>query len=241
MGKRVRILGVPIDQVTMDSAIKTVVVLTETHGCSMVFTPNPEIVMMAREDHGLLGAMEKADLIVPDGIGLIYASKLKSRGLKERVPGIELAQGLLIHCNEYKKSIYLLGGKPGVAQQAGEELMKKYPELKIVGVRDGYFKETEDKELIEEINQSKAEILFVALGAPKQEKWIEKYQQDLNVKVAMGVGGSIDVWAGIVKRAPVFYQKVGLEWFYRLIKEPSRYKRMLILPKFLLDFILKDK
>lgn len=146
---------------------------------------------------------------------------------------------ILKYCNSTKKSIYLFGGKPDVAKEACENIEIEYPNIKIAGFSDGYYKDKDEElKIIDKINEVKPDILFVALGAPKQEKWIYEYRKILNTKVAMGVGGSVDVWAGKVKRAPEVFSKLGLEWLYRLIKEPSRIGRMMSLPKFLFKILL---
>jgi N-acetylglucosaminyldiphosphoundecaprenol N-acetyl-beta-D-mannosaminyltransferase len=159
----------------------------------------------------------------------------------ERVTGVDLMFRILDYCHQQGKSIFIFGGKPGVADEAGRNINRKFPNIKIVGSRDGYFKTEEEKGIVDQINGSGPDVLFVALGAPKQEKWIDQYKDQLNVRIAMGVGGSVDIWAGTAKRAPEIYQKLGLEWFYRLIKEPWRYKRMLVLPKFMLQVLFSKK
>lgn len=241
MRNTVRILNIPIDIVTLESALAKVVDLMEQPGCSMIATPNAEIVMTASEDADLKNILAESALCVPDGIGLIYASKIHGLGLTERVTGVDLMKRILEYCHQHNKSIYLLGGKPGVPQAACHHIKETFSGIDIKGYRDGYFKKEDEAGLIEEINELAPDVLFVALGAPKQEKWIHTYKQELKVKIAMGVGGSIDIWAGTVKRAPVFYQRMGLEWFYRLMKEPWRYKRMLALPKFMLKVLFSKK
>lgn len=231
------IMNVPIDKGNLEDATQRIKKLLEEEGCSQVVTPNTEIIMSAQEDKELMNIIKEAQLVIPDGIGLIYASKIKNKGLTERVTGVDLMSEILEVCNKNNKSIYLFGGKPNVAKIASENILKKFPNIKIAGIQDGYYKPEEEADIIEKINLSQADILFTALGAPKQEKVIYKYKKQLKVKLAAGVGGSIDIWAGTVKRAPKIYQNLGLEWFYRLIKEPWRYKRMLVLPKFMIKVI----
>lgn len=241
MRKQVRIMGVPIDQVTLEDACNVFQGFIEGNDCRIIVTPNTEIVMEAQKDASLLTVIEDADLVIPDGIGLIYASKIQKTGLTERVTGVDLMLKILNYCNQHQKRIFLFGGKPGVAAMAGENICNRFSNIKVVGVRDGYFKAEEEPEILEEINASGADILFVALGAPKQEKWMHEYRNAIKTKVAMGVGGGIDIWAGTAKRAPEIYQKLGLEWFYRLMKEPWRYKRMMALPKFMIKVLLSEK
>ncbi|KXG74446.1 WecB/TagA/CpsF family glycosyltransferase [Thermotalea metallivorans] len=241
MRQQVKIMHVPIDQVTLETAFYAFQRFMDGTSCRMIVTPNTEIVMEAQKDPDLLEIMKEADLVIPDGIGLIYASKIQGTGLRERVTGVDLMYRILEYCHENHKKIYLLGGKPGVAALAGQNIRNKFPHIAVAGTQDGYFQREEEGRIVEEINRSGAEILFVALGAPKQEKWIHRHKTLLQVKVAMGVGGSIDIWAGTAKRAPVIYQKLGLEWFYRLMKEPWRYKRMMALPKFMVKVLLGKK
>ncbi|QEK11454.1 WecB/TagA/CpsF family glycosyltransferase [Crassaminicella thermophila] len=241
MRETANILGVPIDIVTNESAFEKFKSLLRGEKCSVIVTPNSEIVMAASKDERLKGILKESDLCIPDGIGLIYASKIHNLGLTERVTGVDFMYKILSYCNDNDKSIYILGGKVGVAEKACKNIKNKFPNIKIKGFRDGYFKEAEERKIIEKINELKPDVLFVGLGAPKQEIWMNKYKEKLNVKVAMGIGGSIDIWAGTAKRAPEIFQKLGLEWFYRLLKEPWRYKRMMALPKFMLKVIFRNK
>ncbi len=234
----VKILGVKIHKVTMNEAFNVILHLLGKGSCQMVFTPNTEIVMKAQDDKELKTILANGDLVVPDGIGLVYASDMHGLGLVERVPGVELMDKMLKFCNTTKKSIFLFGGKPNVAQKAAENILKEYPNIQIKGVHDGYFEKDEELKIIDKINEVKPDILFVGLGAPKQEKWIYNHRKILNVKVAMGIGGSIDIWAGTAKRAPKWFCNMGLEWLYRLIRYPTRIVRMVALPKFLIKVMI---
>ncbi|SKC50713.1 WecB/TagA/CpsF family glycosyltransferase [Maledivibacter halophilus] len=237
MRKTTKIYGSPIDIVTMESAVERFKQLLDRSSFSFVCTPNTEIVMMAKEDEELTEVLKLSDMNIPDGIGLIIASKIHRLGLVERVTGIDLMGEILKFCNYSRKSIYIFGGKPGVAKRAVHNILEKYPGIEVKGYRNGYFKKDEEKNIIENINKLSPDILFVALGAPKQEKWIYKHRKELKAKIAMGVGGCIDIWAGTAKRAPKIFRILGLEWFYRLIKEPSRFKRMMVLPKFMIKVL----
>ena len=228
---RTEVLNVGFDNITMDEAVAMGEKLLETEGASYIVTPNPEIVWACREDAKLKETIEKADLVLPDGIGIVYGARILGRPLKEKIPGIDFISGLFQRMAESGKTVFLLGAKPGIAQRAGAELTAKYPGLTVCGVHDGYFKE--DGPVIEEINQAAPDLLLVCLGAPKQEYWMAANRDKLQVKLMAGLGGSLDVFAGEVKRAPVFFQKLGLEWFHRLLKEPWRIKRMTKLPMFL--------
>ncbi len=234
MRQLLTILGVNIDIVTLDEAEEKVWSFLKDDKKHMVFTPNSEMIMIARQDQVLRNVLNSGELITADGIGVVYASRIQGKPLKERVAGFDLAKGIVAKLPQQKYSLYLLGGAPGIAETAKSNLETKYPGIHIVGTHDGYFDEDEEKQLINEINELKPDILFVCLGMSKQEKWIYNHRDKLDVKVSIGVGGSLDVFAGKVKRAPDFYCKYGLEWLYRLVKEPWRYKRMMALPKFAL-------
>ncbi len=238
---RVKILGVPVDMVDKDQAMSAFCDSFAQEGLTMVVTPNSEIVQNASRDDELKALIESADLIIPDGIGLVYASKIIGCPLKERVTGIDFLESIIGYLDANGKSVYFFGSKPGVADAAAENIRKKYPGLIIAGTHHGYFKQEEEPRIVEEINASGADFLCVALGAPKQERFISDYRQTLNVKGAIGVGGSLDVWSGNLKRAPEFYRKHGLEWLYRLIQEPGRYKRMLALPVFMMRVVLSRR
>ena len=168
-----------------------------------------------------------------DGIGVVYSAKILGRPLKGRAPGVDFAQGLMTRMAHTGQALFLLGAKPGVAEAAAENLRKAYPGLNICGTHDGYFKE--DGPVIDAIRAAKADVVFVCLGAPKQEFWMTENGPKTGAKLAVGLGGCLDVFAGNVQRAPEVWQKAGLEWLYRLIKEPSRIGRMAKLPLVLVD------
>ncbi len=235
---RIDILGVGFDNITMDQAVAEGVRLMDTEGAHYVVTPNPEIVEVCREDREALKAVNGADLVIPDGVGIIYGARMLGTPLKERLPGIELAQRLMGQMAENGKSLYLLGAKPGVAEEAGRRLTGRYPGLRIAGTHDGYFQE--DGPVTEAIRASGADVVFVCLGAPKQEKWMARNGQATGARLLIGLGGCLDVFSGQVQRAPEIYQKLGLEWLHRLIKNPSRAGRMLKLPLFLIH-VLEEK
>ncbi len=239
MRKQESILGVKFDIVNEDEALEKLInFLEEDSSLKKVYTPNPEIVMLAQDDKELFRILSEADLVLADGIGVILASKIKGLELKDRVTGVDTMDKLLKYCGQKGKSIFIFGSKPGIAEIACKNIEKKYEGIKIAGYHHGYFSENDEDEIINKINEVNPDVLFVCLGAPKQEKWIDKNKDRLNCSLAMGVGGSVDVYAGVAKRAPVAFQKLGLEWFYRLLKEPWRFKRMLVLPKFLIKFIV---
>lgn len=240
MRKTVEILGVYIDKITMAEAVEKATNLLHEDGVSAIYTPNPEIIMAAREDEEFRAILNSADICTPDGIGVVYGSRMLKNPVPERVPGFDLTCHLLEKISKTGEGVFLFGAKPGVAEIAKKNLEKKYPGLVVSGLHNGYFKEEDEADIVKEINSSGAKLLLVCLGAPKQEKWIHKHRDELNVNLCMGVGGSLDVFAGTAKRAPKIFIKLNLEWFYRLCKQPSRIGRMMMLPKFILT-VAKEK
>lgn len=240
MSKKTHVLGVPFDAVTMEQAVAKAKKMLTEEGPHFICTPNPEIVMEAQKDKDLMHILQEADMVVPDGIGVVWASKYSEIRLTERVAGYDLTQNLMAELAATEATFYFFGGAPGVASTAARRMMKKYPGLQVVGVHNGYFDEKEEKKIIRDIKTKSPSILLVGLGAPKQEKWIYENMRLVGAKIAIGVGGSFDVMAGNVKRAPKIFRKLGLEWFHRLITQPTRWKRMLRLPKFALT-VLKTK
>lgn len=238
---KVNILGVKVDMVDIDGAASRIMGFFNEDRLHTVFTPNSEIIMAAYRDPEFCGMLNSADLLTADGIGVVYASKILKKPINERAAGYDIARKVLEKINYTDHSLFLFGGKPGVAEEAAANLKKEYRELNIAGMRNGYFKPEDEAEIVKEINDSGADIVFVCLGAPKQEKWINAHKDELRARVAMGVGGSLDVFAGRVERAPDFWCRIGLEWFYRLVKEPWRAGRMMDLPKFAATVLLKGK
>lgn len=238
---RVNILGVNVDMVTISEATDKILDFLCEDKLHCVYTPNSEIIMEAYRNQDFNEILNAADLLTADGIGVVYAAKYLKKPIKERAAGYDVAKLLLQKISYTNHKLFLFGGKPGVGDLAKKNMQKDYPGLNIVGVRNGYFTDDEEEEIINEINASGADILFVCLGAPRQEKWIHKNKDKLKVRVAMGVGGSIDVFAGTVQRAPDFFCKTGLEWFYRLMKEPWRAKRMMDLPRFAMTVVKEGK
>ena len=233
MVERTEILGVEFDNVTLDEAADRAIALMDQDGPHLVATPNPEIVQLARRDPEFGRVLSDADLVIPDGVGVVYAAKILGRPLKGRVPGIEFAAALMARMAGTGKRLFLLGAKPGVAELAAANLAVEYPGLVVCGTHDGYFQE--DAPVAETIRRARADVVFVCLGAPKQEMWIARNGADTGARLLVGLGGSLDVFAGQVKRAPKAFQKLGLEWFYRLCRQPSRIGRMAKLPLFLVS------
>ena len=224
-------MGVGFDNLTLDEAVSEALRLIRERRSAYVVTPNPEIVMICRENPEAMEAVQQADLVLPDGIGVVYGAKILGTPLKGKLPGIDFVTALMAELAKTGGRVFLLGSKPGVAELAAENLVSRFPGLQVCGTMDGYFKD--DAPVIEAVNAAAPDLLFVCLGAPKQELWMRRNAPKLNVGLMAGLGGSLDVFAGTVKRAPVIFQKLGLEWFYRLLKEPKRIGRMMNLPKFL--------
>ena len=234
---RINIMGVGFDSLTLSEAVDRAEALISERRAAYVVTPNPEIVMTCWENPDAMEAVQNADLVLPDGVGVVYGAKILGTPLKGKLPGIDFATELMRRMASRGGRVYLLGAKPGVAEMAGERMRQQFPGLIICGTHDGYFQD--DAPIIEEINALQPDLLLVCLGAPKQELWMHRNRPVLKVGLMAGLGGSLDVFAGTVKRAPVFFRKFGLEWFYRLVKEPWRFKRMMKLPKFLFACIGK--
>lgn len=228
---KIDVMGVRFDNVTMEDALKKAEQMLASEGADYVVTPNSEIVYEAMGSKEMEDLLNGASLVLPDGAGVVLGAKILGTPLKEKVAGVEFADGVLGLLAQKGGSVYLLGSKPGVAELAAEKMLAKHPGLTIAGLADGYFKE--EGPVIEKINAAHADVLFVCLGAPKQERFMTAHRQELNVRLMAGLGGSLDSFAGTVKRAPRWMINCSLEWLYRLIKEPKRFKRMLRLPKFL--------
>lgn len=244
MSEKINVRGVYFDNVNFDEAMEKVKELVKSEGTSVMFTPNSEIVQSCIENNELYKVINSADLVIPDGIGVVYAAKILDTPLKQKVPGCEVAEKLMEYAAQSGEGVFLFGGgkkteeRDAVSSIAAGKLREKYPDINIVGTRDGYFTDDDVDGIVDEINNSGAKILFVCLGAPKQEKWIYDNRDKLKVNFAAGLGGTLDVFAGVAKRAPKFFLKTNLEWFYRLLCMPTRIGRMMKLPKFLFGTII---
>jgi len=235
---RIDVLGVGFDVKTADEAVSYACEIMRGGEKAYIVTPNPEIVWICRQNEELRAAINGAGLVLPDGIGIILGARILGTPLRcGRVPGIDFTAALLNKMAQSGLSVFLLGSKPGVAEEAGAKLAGKHPGLVIAGAADGYF--TDDEPVIGRINEAHPDLLLVCMGAPKQELWMAKNIDRLGIRLCIGLGGALDVFAGKVKRAPVIFLKLGLEWFYRLICQPSRIKRMIKLPLFILAVIWK--
>ncbi len=218
--------GIKVDNITLKQAVEKVGQFLNSNQPNLIVTPNPEIIVTCQKDQELKSIINNASLRLPDGISMVVVSKILRKPLKERVTGIDLMQEIIKVYGSQKK-IYLLGGKPEVVEAAAKIIPN------VVGFHHGYFQDNENNKIIEDIKVMKPDILFVGLGAGRQEKWLNRHLNELNVPINMAIGGSLDVISGLKKRAPKWIQKLYIEWLYRLITEPSRWKRQLALPRFL--------
>ena len=231
----VKLFGIPVSKWGMQDTVKYLTAAAESDKPHQVITANPIMVMAALESPAYMEIMKHAELIVPDGTGVVWAAAKAGNPVAERVAGYDLLHELMKVGEQRAWRFYLLGSSPEVIQATAERLGQMYPGATLVGWRDGYFGPDQDLEVVKTIKDLQPHVLFVARGADTQEPWISKYKDKLGVPIMMGVGGSFDVIAGKAKRAPVIMQNLKLEWFYRLAKEPWRYKRMLALPKFVIE------
>lgn len=238
----VPIFGIRVSKVDMPATVAYLTEVVSSRIPHQVITANPIMVMAALEDPAYMNIMKSAELVVPDGTGVVWAANYCNEPVAERVAGYDLLHELMRQGERYRWKVYLLGSTPEVIRETAERLQLQYPGVIIVGYHDGYFGVEEDEKIIADIVKANPDILFVARGADSQEPWIAKYKSKLGVPIMMGVGGSFDVISGKSKRAPKAFQKMRMEWLYRLLREPTRYKRMLALPKFALKVVReKDK
>lgn len=236
--ENVNILGVDISKVDISQAAECIHNMTKDGKFHYIFTPNSEIIYNAYKNPEFKTVINSADLKTADGIGVVYASKIIGNKINERAAGYDISREILKTSNG--NTLYLFGAAPGVAEKAKTAIEQEFENITVVGIHDGYFDKAEEEKIIADINEKQPDFLFVCLGSPKQEKWIYDHKDILKAKAALGLGGCLDVYADIVKRAPDIFIKLGLEWFYRLICEPKRFFRMLALPKFMFT-VIKNK
>lgn len=238
--EKITVLGVPFDNKTKRDFLTAFMRQIKNHEKTFVVTANPEIVMYAKQHTDYMKVLLETDYIVPDGIGIIKGAQILGTPLAERVPGFELMVALLQEANLNQLRVYFLGAKQEVVEKVVAQVRKDYPFIQIAGYHDGYF-DLKDKKMINEVQGTQPDIVFAALGFPKQERWISQYLETAEKGLLMGVGGSFDVLSGTAKRAPQFFLDHNIEWFYRLLKQPSRLGRMMALPKFLLEVYKQKK
>lgn len=237
MRKTIDILGIPVDSITMREAVAKIGRFVEEGGVHAIYTPNAEIMMAAQRDPELKVILGNADMLTADGAGVVLASKLLGRRVPEKVSGVDLVREVFKTYANKGLRCFLFGADPGVAEEAAENIKAEYPGIVIAGCRNGYFTSEQDTEIVDLINSSAADLLLVALGAPKQEKWIAEHKNVVNAKVCMGVGGTMNILSGRVQLSPDFFRRNGLEWLHRLYMEPRRAKRMMDLPRFMIRVI----
>lgn len=237
--QKITVLNVPFDNLTQKELLIQLNQRIQTQKKTFIVTANPEIVMYANQHTSYMETIRKADYITADGIGIVKGAGMLGTPIVERVAGYDLMLNLLKDANKLNQSVYLVGAKEEVILKTVKKIQTEFPNIELKGYHNGYFELT-DKAVLNQAVKAQADIIFVGLGFPKQEKWIQHYLQTASKGLAMGVGGSFDAYTGTVKRAPDIFIKMNIEWLYRLIKQPTRFKRMLMIPKFLLA-ILNEK
>jgi len=241
MPERIAILGLPVDLVTCEEAVRIAEYLIKQDTSHYIVTLNPEMAMLAQKDTEFAKIVNSAAMVLPDGIGIVWAGRHLGYSVPERVAGYDFVQSLLKNAGKLSQKVFFLGGKPGVAERASICAQNQFPGLMIAGTYHGYFNRAEEAQVVKMIVQAQPDILLVALGSPAQERWLSRYLKETKARLGIGVGGTFDVMAGTVRRAPVWMQKYGLEWFFRLLNQPQRISRMLVLPKFVLKVITAKK
>lgn len=229
---RVNVLGVGIDNLTLSEAVDKALSLISEHRCAYMVTPNPEIVMAAWDDPKVSKAIENADLVIPDGVGVMQAARILGTPLREHMPGIDAATEIIKRLASRGGSVFLYGARPGVAEKAAERMKQLFPGLVICGTNDGYG--NDDGAVVSKINAAKPDFVMVCLGVPKQELWMAKHAAKLDAGLMAGLGGTIDVFSGQTKRAPLIWQKLKLEWLYRCFEEPKRFRKVKRIPQFII-------
>ena len=235
---RVEIMDIPFINERKETLLNQVYQAVENNDKQFIVTANPEIVMKTRADRAYKQIVQSADYVVPDGIGILLAAKRYKTPLKERIPGVELMESMLSYANKHRKTCYFLGAEDKVNQALIKKIKMHYPDLIIGGYHHGFF-ELDDEAIVEDVKRSNADFVFVALGFPRQENWINQHFASFEKGVFMGVGGSFDVLSDTVKRAPAIWIKLNLEWLYRIVKQPTRAFRVLDVVKFIILTILK--
>jgi N-acetylglucosaminyldiphosphoundecaprenol N-acetyl-beta-D-mannosaminyltransferase len=239
-GRSITILGVRVDDVTYEEALSHIERYVEDGGTHQVATVNVEFIMEARRNPAFRRILAQADLCVPDGVGVLWAARRQGCPLRQRVAGVDLVEKIVARGAARGWRIYFLGAAPGVAERAATVLAGRYPGLKVAGCYAGSPRPEEEDEIVGWVRAARPDVLFVAYGAPKQDLWVARNQARIGVPVAVGVGGSFDYIAGVARRAPKWAQRAGLEWLHRLIKEPWRWRRQLVIPRFVLLVLLRS-
>ncbi|WP_420319401.1 WecB/TagA/CpsF family glycosyltransferase [Gorillibacterium massiliense] len=234
------IFGVPFSRLGFRDTLQLLVEAVKNRQATHVITANPIMVTAAGNNPAVMAMMKRAELVVPDGAGVVWAAGYIGQPVTEKVAGIELMEELIRIGEQEGWRVFLLGTSEEVIQAAAARIKDKYPKIQIVGVQNGYFSDEQDDEIVEKVREAKPDLLFVGRSADKQDLWIDRYRDQLDATLMMGVGGSFDIFSGNLKRAPKIFIRMRLEWLYRLMQEPSRYKRMLDLPRFVMK-VIKEK
>ncbi len=230
---RVDVLGIGFDPVDLDGAVETVVAMAASPGSHLIVTANVELVMRARRAADLQEILRRAALVVADGVGVVWGARRLGRPLPGRVPGIDLGERLCGEAARLGWRVCLVGGAPGVAADAADRLRRCYRGIEVAEALHGFFGPDEERVVMTKIQTASPTLLLAGLGSPRQERWLDQHLTALAVPIAVGVGGTFDVWAGRVRRAPRIIRSLGLEWCYRLIRQPSRVRRQLAIPQFI--------
>ncbi|MFZ5634587.1 MAG: WecB/TagA/CpsF family glycosyltransferase [Bacillota bacterium] len=238
---KINLLGAAVDGLTMGQFVERIALFVEEGDPCFVITLNPELLYRAQYDEDLLAMINRADLVTADGVGIVWACRAGGRPVPGRVTGIDLMMRLLDCAAGKGWRVFFLGSRPGVAEAAARRAAGMFPGLRVAGTHHGYFSDEDSDEVAGRIKNASPHLLFVALGSPRQERWIDQHLNLLGSVVAMGVGGSLDVLSGNVRRAPEWFRRWNLEWLGRLLNEPGRWRRMLVLPKFALMVLMTYK
>jgi len=238
---KINLLGARIDPFTLEQFAERIALSVEKKLSCFVVTLNPELLYRAQSEKYLLAMINRADLVTADGIGIVWACRTTGYPVPQRVTGIDLMMRLLELAAEKGWRVFFLGSALGVAEAAAQRAVKLFPGLRVAGTLHGYFSDQENDEVVSKIKCASPDLLFVALGSPRQERWIDQNFNSPGMPVAMGVGGSLDVLSGNIQRVPEWFMRWNLEWLGRLLREPSRWKRMLVLPKFMILVLIKYK
>ena len=231
-----KILSADITTLPRRALIRIIALRAKQKKRTVIFTPNPQILLSAHKSRRETELLRASDISIPDGVGVVIASRLTGGKIKARIGGIDLAEDLLALAQKRNYRVFFLGSRDGIARKAGVRLKRKYPALNICGTHHGYFEKYENEKIVKKINHARPDIIFVCMGYPRQEEWIIQNKDKLNsVRIFIGLGGSLDVWAGKAKRAPLPLRAIGLEWLYRTVREPRRAKIFLDIPRFLLE------
>lgn len=232
--RAIRILDLPVHIIDMNAALDRIDGFIRAGGPHHIVTADASMLVMAQTDDELHRIISRADLVTPDSAGILWASRRLGAPMRERVSGVDLVERLCALSPARGYRLYFLGAGPGVAQQAGERMQQRYPGAQIVGARHGFFSDQDLPDILEEIHACRPDVLCVALGIPKQEKWIDAHRDALGVPILIGVGGTLDVLSGTVKRAPILFQRARLEWLWRLLSNPRKIGKVMLLPRFVM-------